>query len=487
MALKTYTFQEPQGLNTMQSPANLSDKYAVLFENAIIDDSGAIAKRFGYVKSGSAISGNPLIKNLFLYIKNDGSKTKIAAAGNSLYKQNADGTWTAIKTGLSSTAKFTAVNFQNKIIFFNGYDMPFYYDGSSCTNVSGTPTEWTTGNCPSIVYLHKNRLFAGGLPSNLKMVYYSALGKINDWTTANDAGYINLAENAHASSMLTDIMAWEGYLVFFLDEESLIWSWDTPSTSSLSKILPVGAYYGRVQRFGNDLIFLSTSGLKTLTRSLQSGQLNIQNISDAVENYIQDLIRLASDISTAIYPFKRWVLLFFGVYTLVYDYDHKAWYRFSGIDAQSFLTDEADLYFGDSNGQLYIFDDEIYSDDGEAISMTYQTPWLHLGKISTYKKPVFLTCLIGEGSLGEFEMKQFLSLRDSPSVTTTKTMTISDNSYWRSSYWRVSLWRSLKIRQYKIPLGGRGDLVAYKFSHSEESKQFSIVLNELIFRDGGFR
>lgn len=486
MALNTYTFSSPKGLNTVQNDLNMKDNFAPVFRNAIIDETGAIAMRPGYSKSGSAIAGGPAIESLFEYKKQDGSSMKIGAAGGQLWKQNADGTWTSIKTGLGSN-KLSAAVFQNKIIFFNGVNLPFYYDGTSCVDLANLCTDWTYGDTPSIVLTYKGRLFAGRRPSNKTMVYYCALEDINDWVSANNAGYIDLSTSLPQRRELTDIKTWEGYMTFLLNEEIIIWSWTSPADQALQKIIPVGSPWGKAVSFANDLIFISRLGIKTISRSIQSGELNIGNLSDKVENLIQEFMINSPPVSAAVYPYRRWVLFFFPPYLMVFDYstDKKAWYKFDGINAQSMMTIENDLFFGGSNGQLYKYERDFYSDDGVPIPWNFETPWLYLGKLSTYKKPKFLKTVIGRNSLGTLTINLYQDFKTPVGIS--KTIAPGTNIYWRSSYWRVAKWRAKKNVDYSIPLMGRGKAVKFAFSHSENYKPFSIILNELVFMDGGIR
>ena len=486
MALKTYTFGSPKGLNTIQNDLNMKDDYAPVFRNAIIDETGADAKRPGFTKAGSAISGGPKIESVFEYRKKDGTSMKIAAAGGQLWKQNADGTWTSIKTGLGSN-KCSAAVFQDKIVFFNGVNLPFYYDGSSCTDLANLCTDWVYGDTPSIVFAYKGRLFAGGRPSDKTMVYYCALEDINDWVSANNAGYIDLSTQLPQGRELTDIKSWETYLAFMLNEETVIWNWTSPSSNSLEKIVPVGAPWGKSVSFANDLIFVSRLGIKTLSRSLQSGELNVGSLSEMVENLIQDLMLNSPPVATAVYPYRRWVLFFFPPVLMAYDYtpQRKAWYKFDGIDAQSMLTIGNDLYFGASNGQLYKYERDFYSDDGVAISYYWETPWLYLGKLSTHKKPKFLNTVIGRNSLGALQVNLYQDFK--APVTLSKTITANPESYWRTAHWRTAKWRSTKNVDYNIPLMGRGKAVKFSFAHSENYKPFSIILNEMVSMEGGFR
>jgi len=484
MALKTYTFGSPRGLNTVQNDLNMKDEFAPVFRNAIIDETGAIAMRPGFTKSGSAISGGPVIESAFEYKKQDGSSMKIAAAGGQLWKQNTDGSWTSIKTGLGSN-KCSAAVFQNKIIFFNGVNLPWYYDGTQCADLANLCTDWEYGDTPSIVFAYKGRLFAGRRPSNKTMVNYCALEDINDWVSSENAGYIDLATVLPHGRELTDIKTWEGYLTFLLNEESVIWTWASPADQAMQKIIPVGAPWGKAVSFANDLIFISRLGVKTISRSLQSGELNVGNLSENVENLIQEFMINSPLTSTAVYPYRRWVLFFFPPYLMAYDYSRKAWYQFDGLDAQSMLTIDNDLFFGASNGQPYKYERDFYSDDGVAISFNWETPWLYLGKLSTYKKPKFLNMVIGRNSLGTLQIDEHIDFKER--IGLSKTIMPGTNIYWRSSYWRVAKWRATKNISYSIPLMGRGKAVKFGFSHSENYKPFSIILSELISMEGGIR
>lgn len=101
------------------------------------------------------------------------------------YMKRWDEDWVVLFTGLDHAAKATFASFQGdqtniNIIMTNGANRPYRYDGTSVKLVANAP------NAADLVCMHDNRLYM----STDSTVYYSALRKLEDWTTVNDSGQI---------------------------------------------------------------------------------------------------------------------------------------------------------------------------------------------------------------------------------------------------------------------------------------------------------
>jgi len=307
---------------------------------------------------------------------------------------------------------------------------------------------------------------------------------MNDWVSANNAGYIDLSMQASiASGEVTALAVWEGYLVFMMADEVFVWDWDSPQSQGLVKVFPVGAPYGCPVGFGTDLVFASRLGVKSLTRSQKTGELNVGNLSEKVETLILSRMKASGVVASAIAPTLRLVLLNMPPSILVYDYTRGAWFEWTGITAHSMLRVGYHLYIG-GQGKVYRLDQQVVSDDGTAYEMYLETPWLTLGNATLYKKPIWLKLIIGEGALGTLTVSEQVDFSSWSSVN--QEFTASSGSYWRSSYWRTALWRGTKSVGVSIPLLGRGRAVKFGFKHTE-AKPFSVAAEELIYSESGLR
>jgi hypothetical protein len=482
---KIFPFPQPKGLNAVSDQVNMKPEFFPVFKNAYTSEKGLWAQRPGSVKASQQIAGALKIESLVLYRKRDGTVHTIAAAGGALLRKNTDGTWTTIRTGLGSSI-ISAATFNDKLVVFNGVNLPFWTDGETWAELANLCTDWSYGDSPKWVITYKGRLFAGGRPGARQMIYYCGLQDMNDWISANNAGYVDLSMQASiASGTVTGLAVWEGYLVFLMAEEIFVWSWIDPQNQGLVKVFPVGAPFGRPVGFGNDLLFASRLGIKSLTRSAKTGELNIGNLSENIEPLVLARMKAAGVLSAAILPTLRLTLFHMPPSILVYDYVREAWYEWTGLDAAAMLPVDYELYFGGEGGYLYKLDQNAASDDGRAIEFYIETAWLKMGRISTYKKPLFLKMILGEGALGELTVTEQVDF--SSFTAFNQTFAADTGSYWRVAKWRTFYWRGTKSLGLSIPLLGRGKAVKFGFKHVDNYKPFAVAATELIYNEAGIR
>lgn len=132
-------------MNTAVSPTLLvKDKYARLIQNIIpnTNQAGSGAKRYGVGKKGDPLGGGAEIVDVFEYRKSDGT-IQFLVAGSDGTVQTFDentGTYTTIKSGLDANGTIGAIPFNNKLVFWNGIDPCFSWDGSNAVDLG----EWVT-------------------------------------------------------------------------------------------------------------------------------------------------------------------------------------------------------------------------------------------------------------------------------------------------------------------------------------------------------
>lgn len=160
--------------NTALSPTLLvKDRYARLLENIIpnTNKSGSGAKRFGLAAKGDDLSPN-IILDIFEYRKSDGTIQFIVAVDDGTLRtlNEGSGAYAVIKSGLSSSGTIGALPFNGKLIFYNGVDKCFSWDGSSCTDLA----EWVEDvlcSAETWVSTSSITLKPGGSPSRATQDY----------------------------------------------------------------------------------------------------------------------------------------------------------------------------------------------------------------------------------------------------------------------------------------------------------------------------
>lgn len=186
---------ESSNLEANQSPNAL---------NGVIDDpSGSFKPRNGLSLCGN-VPGGGVPSGLYEYVKTDGTKRLIVTDNSKVWETRDCITFTGIKTsGLSSTQNLSFATVRDKLWAVNGSTLPFTWDGSTTTILSGNAG---TPNPPpakcSYLQFWKERVWCARSSAEPSAVYFSALTD----TSGNDV------------DPSTGSLAWPAINVFQVDQ-----------------------------------------------------------------------------------------------------------------------------------------------------------------------------------------------------------------------------------------------------------------------------
>lgn len=237
---------------------------------------------------------------------------------------------------------------------------------------------------PECIEIYKGRVWC----SSGSTIFYSALGTFNDFTTSNDAGYIN---DFHTeSSDITAMKKYKDYLAIYKKDKVYLLSGSTQEDFAITLFADKGTIaQSSVINVDNRQYFLS-NGIYALE---QVGELN--------------QIRLGNEISTNIKPefekFNKNILA--RSIALHYQDKHQMWYFFPYTDSNYFKTIwindyVAKIWFkrivpqnitsaciykskiltADSDGKIYT-EDYGTTFNGESIPFMWKSPFLALSKV----------------------------------------------------------------------------------------------------------
>ena len=317
------------GLNTQLNTAP-GLQWASVATNCVIDAKGRLAARKGRSHlTTTPISGTPAVRAVFEQVTSDGTTTILSAAGNKLYSGSAtlsDITATADDVTGITADHWQFQNIADKCVGFQAGHDPVVRTTGNFSLLQQSITAWAVSTAYSVgdvrratagnqtIYFHCTTAgtSAGSEPSwttsiggtttdstvtwtTRKMpngnVCHSAFGRI--WVTSSDdnsviefsdtllphifrggaAGTLDLKQ-VWGGDQVTAIASVEDYLVIFGKRTILLYAGpEVPSTMTLAeKIDGVGCIArDSVASTGNDLVFLSASGVRALSRALESG------------------------------------------------------------------------------------------------------------------------------------------------------------------------------------------------------------------------
>jgi hypothetical protein len=321
---------------------NLADGLFTELINFCPDEFPALKTRPGYTvvgTFGTGVLGMGLWKDLELHvIFNNGTWQKL----------NANGTWTSLATGLSTTARASFVNFKGNLtdmslIMANGVDVVKYYNGSTVQNLANAP--------PNTKYIeqHDNRVYL----VNENLVRFSALNKPTDWTTNNDAGEI-LVQSSDGE-IISAVKSGPKHLVVFKPNSM----YDLLGTGPTSyTLIPIAADIGAINNnctvnIGGLIYFLHTTGVYSYASARPKKDF-CNPIMAYIKRINQSALSQCSIGSDGLNLFVSLPLDTSNVPNIIlqYNLERGAWYTWSDYTAVNFAFMKGINYVGNANGSV---------------------------------------------------------------------------------------------------------------------------------------
>jgi len=291
------------GLNSQSSPSALQPEWLSKAENVILDEQGRISTRKGIQQVTDNLASGETIQSIVEYVASDGSKTIFCGSDSDIYKVNqATDPYLLVaqtRTGTPQTitsGNWEWVNFNEKLCGVQNGHTPVVYTGTTWIDLvdlgsySG-PSGITTFD-PNCILGEYGRLWVGGITENNNVIYYSDTLQAQNWSTGA-AGSVDL-KTVWGGDRIVAIHAFMGKLVIFGTQNIAIYSnpWD-PTSLILDELIEGIGLKARdsVKHMGDDLIFLSNTGVRSLGRVVQSdGKMPLReysnNIRDELANHI---------------------------------------------------------------------------------------------------------------------------------------------------------------------------------------------------------
>lgn len=498
------------GLNTRASEILIKTSESPDLLNVKLTKQGTIEKEKGYVLYNNTTLGSGVeVGGIYHFVKNNGSSEyTVVGAGTKLYIMQSN-SFTDISRAASYTnnASWDFVTFNNLCIAVNGSNEPQKYDGvSNASNLGGTPP--TSASC---VEVFKNRVFMAGEQANPTKLSYSALSNPENWTAANDAGWIEVGLND--GQRITGLKAFYDVLLIFKESSIYVLSGYSGDASSPGYffIKPLNAEIGAVSnraiiQVGNDIYFISKKGIYSLKAVQTYGDLSLSSISGNIQSLLDKLNIGSINNSFIVGDYDEDRLWFFvpngssiqNDLILIYDYHLRCWTKRSGFSSKSGHVVKSNIsgtnifYTGSYNG--YIYKQKTgYSYNGTPINSYYITPWLDLGNYRIRKRIRDIQLVMVP--TGGYNLGVSYQWNYGDSNNGNINYYLADNtSLWgesntdeNSAEWDISKWDAPSIIKIAKSINGGGNVIRLKFWNSNANEHF-IILGWLInFIEGGIR
>jgi len=273
------------GLNKQQAGELMPPGWATEALNCVIDSSGRMAARKGYRNSNdTAISTSPEVKSIHEYIDGDGNSIIILAAGNAIYKI-AGTSLTAITGTITSPSadNWHFVNFNGNCVGYQTGHTPIII-----TSTSGSFADITLAGTQQPSSTTDNITAAFG---RMWVIDGTDLKYSDSLSTSAFNGVFDLS-TVWLSGMDEGVLVTEfnGHLVIFGKRSIIVYNnpWDPASGGTLdtTQMTLVESISGigciardSIQHIGNDVIFLSHTGIRSLSRTIQEKSMPLRDLS----------------------------------------------------------------------------------------------------------------------------------------------------------------------------------------------------------------
>lgn len=394
------------GLNTELSPVELPPQFATTANNCVIDKYGRLGSRKGFNTQTSVTTGlgsNP-VKRIFEWTSS-GSSILFAVGNNKIFRVDTTTTTNDTLTEMSLPIGYTITgddwdfcDFNGEAFFFQAGHEPLLcnatLNGTDDLDTLDNQSGDTTPAAPegNIILAANGRLWSAGVTSDPNTVYWSdtLIGDSWEITGGSAAGSINIT------------LAWpDGYdeivgmafhnnrLIIFGSNNIVIYNGaDDPSTMALEDTISGTGCFARdsIQHTGDDIVFLSPTGVRLLSRTIQESSLPLGEVTSNVRKSIIDDINTETVGINSVFSYEEnFYLLILEGQNYVYCVDFKTRLE----DGSRKVTvwpgvlfncacraDDGTLYVGGTPG---VGTYSGYQDDGAAYRYQYYGPALTFG------------------------------------------------------------------------------------------------------------
>ena len=319
------------GLNLQDAPTSLEAGFALTATNCIIDKSGRIGARKGwtpYLPTNADLS-TATVKTIAQLLSPTANNNQLFAAGNNklflstgtalAQKLVRNSTDTANVTHTISNSNWQVASIPNvtnsraRAVMVQADHKPLYFSYSSVTSayifqtlsdvatLPNTPVAHTTStftpNCALSAY---GRVWVADIVNDRQTVYFSDLLDPLNFLTGT-AGSLNISEVIGDGDFIVALAAHNGFLIIFCQNKIVVFAnAQDPSVLSLSDTINGIGCVARdsVQATGTDIVFLSATGVRSLSRTIQEKSMPMRDISKNVRDELLVSLAGTSDLTT---------------------------------------------------------------------------------------------------------------------------------------------------------------------------------------------
>jgi hypothetical protein len=499
------------GLNTQESGITLSPNFAQLTDNVVIDKYGRLGSRKGWqmrTDSGVTQLAGTTIDFLMEHINADNTSVTISGGNSLLLKNGADGD---VFTNI--TPALYTVNADN----WKGASL---YDHAMIVQESHEPIIYTESASPAAQtmtdYTGVTQSYGSSFPRDVIAAYgrfWAHDGATVYWSTdiadvtfpafnGGTSGTLNISSVLPNNvDTIVALAAHNGFLIIFCERNVVIYGGaENPlGNFALSDIIAGVGCVARdsVQSTGNDLIFLSDTGVRSLGRVIQEKSLPMRDLTKNVrDDLIKDVNQERANVGNlngvkSVYSeINAFYLLSFPSTETVFCLDMRQaledgssrvtiWYSYPAT--AMLRRRDREVMIGKVNGIGRYYG---YNDNGSSYRLRYFSHYLDMGAPTTTKMLKQISATVIGGSNQSFSIKTNFDYQEAPRSYPYTIVTGNVSEYGVGEYNVAEFSVGIVLDAIKASVGGSGNTIQIGFEADVNGSELSVQKIDMFVKTG---
>lgn len=517
------------GLDTQTTPTTLSPEWFTAANNISYTEGGRVTFRKGL--NQRTLSAPNKIGSLGESSK-DGKL--FAAEGGNVYQVDFDAA-TSFSSGFAtgaSSSDWQFMNFNNSFFGFQAGATPIrwkdsawktleVYDATTAANGIvdfDKPITVSTFD-PSCGFGQFGRLWVAGVTEEKDVVFYSKLLDESDFNDSN-AGLIDL-KTVWGTDEVVALASFGGKLVIFGKENIALYdNPQSPLEMQLNEVIKGIGCVSRdsIQNIGDDIFFLSETGVRSLFRTAETDKLPMQEKSLGIKDELIGKIKQSKDIKSVYMQDEGLYLLSFVALNITYVFDLAfiteeresprvtTWSFDGNRHPSSFVYTETNgMVVGQHVGRVATYEgyyDTLYLYNSGTATIThinysyvcsFSTPWLSLGEggVAALLKRMQFVVDGGEGTSISIRLYKDFELTASFEQTSEiNPPQLGTKFIWgaASSIYETAKYAPLYgFKEKSVPISGSAKYLRLEMSAETSGNKASLQGLSLLFLQGKTR
>ena len=451
------------GIDTQTTATALSPNWFTKADNVVYTEGGKVAFRKG-LKQGT-LTGGAKVGSMAEHYNGTSNLLFAATVGNiyTLDLTDKDNAWTAAFATGASTSDWQFRNFNSDLLAAQGGEDCLVYKNATSwaklKDVTGysAPPGVTTFD-PSCMLGFYGRAWAGGISEENDVLYYSKLLDSKLWATSDNGGIIDL-KSVWGNDEIVAIEAFAGKLAIFGKENIAIYNNpDIIADIVLDEVIQGIGCISRdsIQSIGDDLYFLSDTGVRSLYRTAQLDKLPLTEKSITIKDELIANITASVNVKSVFMMDEGLYILSFVDRNVTYVFDTTynteketpritKWVFADNREPASLVyTNDYGLLVGQQSGRVATYEgyyDVDYSGSSvytyNSYTVSFSTVWIDLGQGVQSSILKRLVMLVSGGQGTDVGIRLYKDFEMTPKISPTFKLnpTLSgEPSYWGATF-----------------------------------------------------